>query len=69
MLLVEQQARRALALADRWYLLSAGTVIDQGDRTSASDALEGGLPGQHDRTFETGRAEPQRMVNHVMGWL
>jgi branched-chain amino acid transport system ATP-binding protein len=39
-LLVEQQARRALALADRWYLLSGGSVIDQGDRTSASDALE-----------------------------
>jgi len=39
-LLVEQQARRALALADRWYLLSGGSVVDRGDRMSAADALE-----------------------------
>jgi branched-chain amino acid transport system ATP-binding protein len=39
-LLVEQQARRALALADRWYLLAGGAVVDTGDRSSAADALE-----------------------------
>jgi branched-chain amino acid transport system ATP-binding protein len=39
-LLVEQQARRALALADRWYLLSGGSIVDKGDKSSAADALE-----------------------------
>jgi branched-chain amino acid transport system ATP-binding protein len=39
-LLVEQQARRALAIADRWYLLAGGEVIDRGDKTAAADALE-----------------------------
>jgi branched-chain amino acid transport system ATP-binding protein len=29
--LVEQQARRALAIADRWYLLRNGQITDQGD--------------------------------------
>jgi branched-chain amino acid transport system ATP-binding protein len=37
-LLVEQQARRALRVADRWYLLSRGVLAAQGD-ASDSDAL------------------------------
>jgi branched-chain amino acid transport system ATP-binding protein len=57
-LLVEQQARRALAVADRWYLLAGGEVVDRGDKTAAADALEvaylasmtGGRNGQADRT-------------------
>jgi branched-chain amino acid transport system ATP-binding protein len=37
-LLVEQQARRALRVADRWYLLSRGVLAATGD-ASDSDAL------------------------------
>jgi len=37
-LLVEQQARRALRVADRWYLLSRGVLAATGD-TSDSEAL------------------------------
>ena len=37
-LLVEQQARRALRVADRWYLLSRGVLAAKGD-ASDSDAL------------------------------
>jgi branched-chain amino acid transport system ATP-binding protein len=33
-LLVEQQVRRALSIADRWYLLSNGTVVDSGLRST-----------------------------------
>jgi hypothetical protein len=29
-LLVEQQMRRALAAADRWYLLASGAVVSEG---------------------------------------
>jgi branched-chain amino acid transport system ATP-binding protein len=39
-LLVEQQARRALTIADRWYLLAGGEVVDRGDQGAAADALE-----------------------------
>jgi branched-chain amino acid transport system ATP-binding protein len=39
-LLVEQQARRALAVADRWYLLHNGTVTAAGDDTSDISQLE-----------------------------
>ncbi|EFC86752.1 ABC transporter ATP-binding protein [Parafrankia sp. EUN1f] len=35
-LLVEQQVRRALSVADRWYLLRQGTVADSGDADEAS---------------------------------
>ena len=37
-LLVEQQARRALLVADRWYLLRRGVLAATGD-TSESDAV------------------------------
>jgi branched-chain amino acid transport system ATP-binding protein len=37
-LLVEQQARRALRVADRWYLLRRGTLAAMGDAND-SDAL------------------------------
>ncbi len=36
-LLVEQQARRALAVADRWYLLHRGRIVESG---SGSEGLE-----------------------------
>ena len=39
-LLVEQQARRALAVLDRWYLLSNGRIADHGDSAGGADALE-----------------------------
>jgi branched-chain amino acid transport system ATP-binding protein len=34
--LVEQQARRALAVADRWYLLRNGEITDEGDAAMGS---------------------------------
>ncbi len=39
-LLVEQQARRALSVLDRWYLLSNGRITDSGDSAGGTDALE-----------------------------
>jgi branched-chain amino acid transport system ATP-binding protein len=39
-LLVEQQARQALAVADRWYLLRDGRLADQGDARTGMSALE-----------------------------
>jgi branched-chain amino acid transport system ATP-binding protein len=39
-LLVEQQARRALSAADRWYLLRNGRVDTHGDSSGGLDALE-----------------------------
>jgi branched-chain amino acid transport system ATP-binding protein len=35
--LVEQQARRALTVADTWYLLRNGEVVNQGDASAAAD--------------------------------
>jgi branched-chain amino acid transport system ATP-binding protein len=39
-LLVEQQARRALTIADRWYLLSSGEVVAEGHRGGGAESLE-----------------------------
>jgi branched-chain amino acid transport system ATP-binding protein len=39
-LLVEQQARRAFALADRWYLMRNGRVVGSGDRESGQQDME-----------------------------
>jgi branched-chain amino acid transport system ATP-binding protein len=39
-LLVEQQAREALSVADRWYLLRDGTLAQQGDARSGVGVLE-----------------------------
>jgi branched-chain amino acid transport system ATP-binding protein len=39
-LLVEQQARRALSAADRWYLLRNGSVDTCGDASGGLSALE-----------------------------
>jgi branched-chain amino acid transport system ATP-binding protein len=39
-LLVEQQAREALSVADRWYLLRDGRVAQQGDGGAGAGALE-----------------------------
>lgn len=39
-LLVEQQARRALACADRWYLLRNGSIESAGDSESGLEHLE-----------------------------
>jgi branched-chain amino acid transport system ATP-binding protein len=36
-ILVEQQARRALSVADTWYLLRSGEVVDHGDASDAAD--------------------------------
>jgi branched-chain amino acid transport system ATP-binding protein len=39
-LLVEQQARRALSAADRWYLLRNGSITASGDASSGVGTLE-----------------------------
>jgi branched-chain amino acid transport system ATP-binding protein len=39
-LLVEQQVRRAMAVADRWYLLSGGRIRAKGDRTAGIAEIE-----------------------------
>jgi branched-chain amino acid transport system ATP-binding protein len=39
-LLVEQQARRALRVADRWYLFRSGAVVAEGDAGSGIEAVE-----------------------------
>jgi branched-chain amino acid transport system ATP-binding protein len=39
-LLVEQQARNALEVADRWYLLKSGAVVAHGDASSNVGVLE-----------------------------
>jgi ABC-type branched-subunit amino acid transport system ATPase component len=39
-LLVEQHARRAVAVADRWYVLRQGKIVDQGDASNAERALQ-----------------------------
>ena len=40
MLLVEQQARRAFAVADRWYLFRNGRNVASGDTKSGHQAME-----------------------------
>jgi branched-chain amino acid transport system ATP-binding protein len=39
-LVVEQEARRALATADRWYLLRNGAVVAEGDAGTGGGTLE-----------------------------
>jgi branched-chain amino acid transport system ATP-binding protein len=39
-LLVEQQARRAFALADRWYLFRNGEVVKAGDTSTGVEEIE-----------------------------
>jgi branched-chain amino acid transport system ATP-binding protein len=38
--LVEQQARRAFRVADRWYLMRRGRIVAEGDSSSGLEALE-----------------------------
>jgi len=40
--IVEQQARRAIGLADRWYLLRNGRVVDEGDARAGVERLAQG---------------------------
>ena len=39
-LLVEQQVRRALQVADRWYLMRGGAIVANGDASVAPEELE-----------------------------
>ena len=39
-LLVEQQARRALSVADRWYLMTNGTISGQGNSADGLSTLQ-----------------------------
>jgi branched-chain amino acid transport system ATP-binding protein len=53
-LLVEQQARRALAVADRWYLLRQGEISGSGDRTTSwRDFEEAYMPTRQQHEQET----------------
>lgn len=51
-LLVEQQARRALTIADTWYLLRNGEIAEKGDVSSGGnlDAAYLGSMTSHERT-------------------
>jgi branched-chain amino acid transport system ATP-binding protein len=58
-LLVEQQARRALSVADRWYLLSNGSIVSHGEGADSAQRLElaylasmAGPPGSTDTSLE-----------------
>jgi branched-chain amino acid transport system ATP-binding protein len=37
---VEQQARRALKVADRWYLMRRGSIVGEGDASTGAQGLE-----------------------------
>lgn len=39
-ILVEQQIRRALGVADRWYLMRRGAIVASGERGTAPESLE-----------------------------
>jgi len=47
-LLVEQQARRGLKVADRWYLMRRGQVVGEGDAGSGAAGLEAAYLADHD---------------------
>jgi branched-chain amino acid transport system ATP-binding protein len=49
-LLVEQQVRRALAIADRWHLLSNGVIADSGLAEDRARLESSYLAGMSDRT-------------------
>jgi branched-chain amino acid transport system ATP-binding protein len=49
-LLVEQQVRRALAVADRWQLLSKGVITESGDAADHARLESSYLAGMRDRT-------------------
>lgn len=53
-LLVEQQARRALRVADRWYLLRQGRIAGSGERGSGMAALEAAYLAGGQLTKEAG---------------
>jgi branched-chain amino acid transport system ATP-binding protein len=61
-LLVEQQARRALSVADRWYLLSNGEVVAEENADSGIETLEAAyiskLPSGP-TTLESGRQQDE----------
>jgi branched-chain amino acid transport system ATP-binding protein len=48
-LLVEQQARRGLKVADRWYLMRRGRVVGEGDTESGAAGLEAAYLADHDQ--------------------
>jgi branched-chain amino acid transport system ATP-binding protein len=55
-LLVEQQARRALSAADRWYLLRNGSIDASGDASSGVGAFEAAyLASMTDKPSADGR--------------
>jgi branched-chain amino acid transport system ATP-binding protein len=55
-LLVEQQARRALACADRWYLLRNGSIGSAGNSESGLEHLEAAY------LANTNTAEPAAVI-------
>ncbi|GAA3521093.1 ABC transporter ATP-binding protein [Aeromicrobium panaciterrae] len=55
-ILVEQQAKRALAVADRWYLLRQGEIAATGDRSTNWEEFEAAYLS--DSTDDLGTAVP-----------
>jgi branched-chain amino acid transport system ATP-binding protein len=63
-LLVEQQARRALGVADRWYLMRRGSIVASGDSADGIEAVESRYlsDGRLDVPEAPGDAEPDPSV-------
>jgi branched-chain amino acid transport system ATP-binding protein len=57
-LLIDQQARRALAVADRWHLLSSGVITDSGTADDAA-ALEAAYRANLGETMTPVPVEPE----------
>jgi branched-chain amino acid transport system ATP-binding protein len=56
-LLVEQEVRRALRIADRWYLLRDGTIVSGGDATTDAAQMEAEYLVRLPSSFGEGKKE------------
>jgi branched-chain amino acid transport system ATP-binding protein len=55
-LIVEQQARRALQVADRWYLMRRGTIVARGDAADGVAGIEAAYLADEAAAAPTGGA-------------
>jgi branched-chain amino acid transport system ATP-binding protein len=58
-LLVEQQVRRALQVADRWYLMRRGTVVASGTAADGVAGIEAAYLADDDRADDAPPAQPE----------